>query len=251
MSSPALTQLEIQIPMSTGVTDAVLVTPSASTPLPGIIHLTDIGGIRPAHIQMASELASHGYTVLLPNVFHRTSRPPVLTVDRADQEAVTRRIRELLEPLTPPAVEDDAYRYIDFLLAQKSVASSKPIGVVGYCGTGSHPMRYAAARPDQVAAGASFHGTYLYADDPKSPHLLLPRIKARLYFGHASNDPYMPAASILALEASLRQWGGEYESETYSGASHSWMVPDSPLYNPSQAARGFEKLTALFAETLT
>jgi len=111
-------------------------------------------------------------------------------------------------------------------------------------------MRTAAAEPDKVAAVASFHGGGLYTDAPTSPHLVLPRIKARLYFGHATNDRSMPQEAIEKFDRALDAWGGKYQSEVYEGAFHGWTVPDAPIYNQAQAERAFEKLTELFANTL-
>jgi carboxymethylenebutenolidase len=111
-------------------------------------------------------------------------------------------------------------------------------------------MRTAAARPDEVAAAASFHGGGLASDQPDSPHLLLPQIKARLYFGHAVEDRSMPAAAIAKLDDALKAWGGRYENEVYDGAHHGWAVPGSPVYNEKQAERHFEKLVELFDATL-
>jgi len=39
-----------------------------------------------------------------------------------------------------------------------------------------------------VGAGVSFHGAFFIADRPDSPHLLAPKIKARLYFAVSSDD---------------------------------------------------------------
>jgi carboxymethylenebutenolidase len=111
-------------------------------------------------------------------------------------------------------------------------------------------MRTAAVMADKVAAVASFHGGGLYSDEPTSPHLVLPRIKARLYFGHASNDRSMPTEAIEKFDRALAAWGGKYESEVYEGAMHGWTVPDAPVYNQAQAERAFGKLTGLFAATL-
>jgi carboxymethylenebutenolidase len=124
------------------------------------------------------------------------------------------------------------------------------MGVVGFCFAGGVALRIAAARPDRIAAAASFHGGGLATDAPTSPHLLLPRIQARLYFGHATQDRGMPAAAIEKLDRALDAWGGRYESKVYEGAFHGWTVPDSPVYNQPQAERAFQKLTELFAETL-
>ncbi len=125
-----------------------------------------------------------------------------------------------------------------------------PLGVVGLCFSGAVALRMAAARPDKIAACASFHGGRLYTDAPSSPHLLLPRIKARLYFGHAANDKSMPQAAIDNFNHALDGWGGKYESEVYDSAYHGWTVVDSPVYNPAQAERAFQAWKRLFAETL-
>ena len=44
-------------------------------------------------------------------------------------------------------------------------------------------VKTAAAIPERIGAGASFHGGGLVTDKPDSPHLLAPKIKARMYFG--------------------------------------------------------------------
>jgi len=85
---------------------------------------------------------------------------------------------------------------------------------------------------------------------PTSPHLLLPQIKARLYFAHAVNDKSMQQTAIDNFNRALQAWDGKYESEIYDGAQHGWTVRDSPAYNPPQAERAFTALTRLFAETL-
>jgi carboxymethylenebutenolidase len=165
------------------------------------------------------------------------------------EERTMKRFAELAAPMTPERVERDAAAYVDFLASHDSVRAGK-LGVVGYCFTGAFAMRTAAVRPDQIAAAASFHGGGLYTDASASPHHVLPRIKARLYFGHAINDQSMPAEAIEKLNRALAAWGGKYESETYDGAYHGWTTPGVPAYNEKQAARAFDKLIELFAQTL-
>src|SRR5438132_8958623 len=101
-------------------------------------------------------------------------------------------------------------------------------------------MRMAAARTEKMAAAASFHGGGLYTDAPTSPHLVLPRIKAHLYFGHAIEDHSMPEAAIKKFEQALQSWGGKYESETYEGAYHGWTTSGTPAFNAQQAGRAFD-----------
>jgi carboxymethylenebutenolidase len=241
---------EIEIQTPDGTVDGVLYRSESGRPEPGVIHLTDIFGIRKSHREMAQRLAVEGYTVLMPNIFYRTGKPPLVEHGADFQDEKTKqRLAELRGPLTPEAVERDANAYVDFLTAQESVRPGG-IGVVGHCFSGAVALRLAAARPEEVAAAASFHGGGLYTDAPTSPHLLLPRIKARLYFGHATNDRSMPQEAIEKLDQALTTWGGVFESEVYEGAAHGWTVPDSRVYNESQAERAFRKLTGLLAETL-
>jgi carboxymethylenebutenolidase len=215
-----------------------------------MLHLTDIGGIRASQRKMARRLAEAGYTVLMPNLFYRFGKPPVVDFAAGfDDELTKQRVAELRAPLTPEAVTRDAGAWVDFLAAHGSVTPGG-IGAVGYCFAGSVAMRAAAARPDRVAAAASFHGGGLATDAPTSPHLLLPRITARLYFGHAVEDRGMPPEAIERLDQALAAWGGRFESEVYAGARHGWTVPDSAVYNEPQAERAFGKLTELLAETL-
>lgn len=243
-------QQQIEIRTAAGTADAAVFRPEGDGSWPGVIHLTDIGGIRPAHEDIARRLAAEGYVVLMPNVFYRVARPPVYGFKPgAPNEAAMKRIAELTAPLNPETLESDAIAYVHCLETLDDVRRGK-FGVVGYCFTGGVAMRVAAASPDKIAAAASFHGGRLYTDQPDSPHLLLPRIKARLYFAHAVNDRTMPDEAIEKFGQVLAAWGGKYESEVYEGAYHSWTASDSPVYNPEQAERAFTKLKELFAATL-
>jgi len=242
---------QIEIPMPAGTADAFVCRPEGERRWPGVIYLTDIGGIRPVFHDMARRLAAEGYVVLMPNVFYRTARPPVFEhKPGASEEQFRKRFAELTAPLSPEAIESDALAWLSVLDRHASVTAGAKIGVAGYCYTGGVAMRTAAALPERVAAAASFHGGGLATDAPSSPHLLLPRIQAQLYFGHAVRDRSMPEEAIRKLDSALGEWGGVYQSEIYDGAYHSWTVPDSPVYNQLQAERAFSKLTELFARAL-
>jgi carboxymethylenebutenolidase len=249
-----MTSAPLSISTPDGITEAIFIHPEGSGPWPGVLYLTDIGGIRPEYQQMVERLAAKGYAVLMPNVFYRTSKLPLFDFKPAmGEERSMKRFQELGAPLTPEAMERDASAYVDWLaggdpLARKFVMPG-PIGVVGHCFTGAMALRAAAARPDKIAAAASFHGGGLWTDKPTSPSLVLPRVKARLYFGHATNDRSMNAEAIDKLNAALAEWGGRYESEVYD-AAHGWTTLGSPVYNQPQAEKAFAKLTELFAASL-
>jgi carboxymethylenebutenolidase len=244
-----MTEQAIEIVTPDGTSDGYLyATPGVAKP--GVICLPDIVGIRESIRGIAQRIADAGYTVLLPNLFYRTSRTPLFSFKvEFGEERTMKRLGELAGPLTPEAIARDGSAYVDFMTSQETVEPG-PLGVVGHCFTGSVALRYAAARPDMIAAVASFHGGRLYTDAPTSPHLVLPSVKARLYFGHADKDNSMPAAAIQKLDDALQAWGGRFESELYPGALHGWTHPDAPIYNKDAAERAFGKLSELFASEL-
>ncbi len=239
----------LEIRAGNGVTDALLLRPDSDEPLPAVINLTDGLGFRPAFAEQSKQIAERGYVVLTPNIFYRTSKPPVFPFEPDfGDERTKERAAELRAPLTPDAMARDGSAYVDFL-ASKPFVSRGPMGVIGFCFAGKFALSVAAVRPDRIGAASSFHGSWLFTDTVDSPHLVLPRVKARLYFGHATRDLSMPTEAIEKFEWALRSWSGNYESEVYE-AKHGWMIPGREVYDPSNAKRGFGKLTALLDETL-
>jgi carboxymethylenebutenolidase len=231
----------LEIPTADGVVDALLVRPDSNEPLPAVINLTDGIGFRPEFAEQSKQIAQRGYVVLTPNIFYRTSKPPVFSFEPDFGDDRTKeRSAELRAPLTPVAMARDASAYVDFLASQPFVRNGA-MGVIGFCFAGKFALAAAAARPDRIAAAASFHGSWLFTDTVDSPHLVLPRVKARLYFGHATHDLNMPSEAIEKFEWALRSWGRSYESEVYD-AKHGWMIPGGRVYDPGNAERGFGKL---------
>jgi carboxymethylenebutenolidase len=247
MAEHEVTQERIEITTADGAADSTYFR-AAGGRRPGVLFLPDGIGVRDSQRAMARRVAELGYDVLLPNIYYRTAREPFFDgpPDFRD-ERTAKRFGELTGALTPDAMIRDGAAYVEFLASREEVV--EPIAVVGFCFTGAFAIRIAASQPDRVAVAASFHGGRLVQDDPNSPHRLLPRVKARLYFGHARDDRGMPAEAIRTLEEALQEWGGKYESETYD-ALHGWTVPDSAAYDEPEAERAFAKLRAVLGEGL-
>jgi carboxymethylenebutenolidase len=241
--------IETKFEIPTIATETLLLRPDGIAGFPGVVFLTDIWGIRPGNIGMARRLAEKGFAVLMPNALHRYSRIKPDGFEPEEEAEMQKVLHTLFGCLTAEQMESDGRAYIDFLLAQKGVKAGQ-VGVVGYCFTGQMALRMAAAAPDTVAAAASFHGGFLVTDKPNSPHKQIPRVKARLYFGHAVEDASATPEQIAILEEALRDWHGAFQSEVYEGALHGWTVPGRPIYNELQAERAFEKLVELFDATL-
>jgi carboxymethylenebutenolidase len=245
--------MDVQVTTPAGVCDAALIHPPKGS-WPGVILFTDVFGLRPTMRDMAKRLAADGFTVLVPNPFYRTSKPPGLAIDIDFNNPADRaKIDVLRAPLTSDAVMQDATAYVKFLDSQASVNRKAPMGVFGYCMGGPMTMQAAAANPDRIGAGASFHGGGLVTDKPDSPHLLVPKIKAQYYFGIAMNDDQRQPDAKTKLDEAFKAAHLQAKIEVYDGCLHGWCVKDMPktpgkpaIYNEAQAERAWGELVSLY-----
>ncbi len=241
---------DVDIKTADGVMDAKLFQPEGSGPWPAVIMIPDAFGIRPVFEDMARRLSRSGYVVLMPNVFYRDGSTSKLELQGSfADEAFRKRLYGLMGSLTPERLKLDAGAELDFLARQPSVRGPKA-GVAGYCFSGGIAVRMAADFPERIGAAASSHGGRLATDAPDSPHRLVNKVKAELYFGHADNDSSMPADAIRALEAALKDAGVKYRSELYPGAQHGYTVPGTGAYNAEAAETHWTRLVDLFDRTL-
>jgi carboxymethylenebutenolidase len=134
---------------------------------------------------------------------------------------------------------------LDFL-AQQPEVRSKEIGTTGYCMGGGLSLSAAGNFPDRVVAAASYHGGNLATESPNSPHRLADRIRARVYVAGAVEDASFPDAQKQRLIAALAQASVDHRVETYEGAHHGWVPPDSAVHDPAAAERHWTTLIALF-----
>jgi carboxymethylenebutenolidase len=245
---------EVTVKTPDGTCDAAFIHP-ASGAYPGVIIWPDAGGLRPAFRDIGKRIAGEGYSVLVPNPFYRVSKAPqfvsAANLDFKDQDLLA-RLRVLMTSVQSTGnAEKDAIAYVAFLDAQRQVDKAKKIGTQGYCMGGGLVVRTAATVPERIGAGASFHGGGLVTDKPDSPHLLAPKIKARMYFGIAANDDQRQPEAKDTLKESFAKAGVPAEIEVYP-AKHGWCVPDmpvedgAPLYDQAQAERAWGKLVALY-----
>lgn len=245
---------EVTIKTPDGTCDATFIHPATGTH-PGVLIWPDAFGLRPAMRDIGKRLAAEGYSVLVPNPFYRVAKAPVFdTAANADFKDPTlwARLKPLMGSVTAvDAAERDATAFVEFLDAQAAVDKTKKIGTQGYCMGGGLVVRTAATLPGRIGAGASFHGGGLVTDKPDSPHLLAPKIKARMYFGVASNDDQRQPEAKGVLKQSFAAAQVPAAVEVYA-ALHGWCVPDmpieggAPIYNAAEAERAWRALVALY-----
>lgn len=246
-----MSQTEVSIQTPDGNARAFTFKPNEGQgPWPGVIFYMDAPAIRPAMFEMAERLANYGYFVLLPDMFWRVG--PYAPIDMKSIRDDAHR-REIFGPMMastdPVKAMSDTGAFLDYLASQQEVSSNK-VGVTGYCMGGGMALRAAGNFPDQVAAAAAFHGGNLATDAENSPHLLAPKMKAKVLVAGADEDRGFDDAQCERLDKALKDAGVDAEVTIYRGAKHGYAPPDMPVYDKDASERHWREMTALFKETL-
>jgi carboxymethylenebutenolidase len=251
------TNVDIKTP--DGTCDAAFIHPKGGSHA-GVLLWPDAFGLRPWTREMGKRLAAEGYSVLVPNPFYRVSKAPFTDASTFNfqNQADMAKLRPLMASVNAPgAAEKDAIAYVAFLDAQKEVNKSKKIGTQGYCMGGPLIMKTAATVPNRIGAAASFHGGGLVTANPDSPHLLAPKIKARMYVGIATSDDMTQPDAKDKLKEAFAAAKVNAIVEVYPGTQHGWCMKDMPnqangmpIYNQADAEKAWGKLLALYKAAL-
>jgi carboxymethylenebutenolidase len=250
-----VTEKNVEIKMPDGVCDAAFIHPTSGSH-PAVIIWPDAFGLRPSMRDIGKRIAAEGYAVLVPNPFYRVKKAPAIDDPSSfsfQNPADMAKLQPLMASINAPgAAEKDAPAFVAWLDTQPQVNKAKKIGTQGYCMGGALVVRTAATLPDRIGAGASFHGGGLVTNTPNSPHLLAPKIKARMYFGVAKNDDERQPDAKDKLREAFAAAKVPTEVEVYP-AQHGWCVPDmpkqpngEPIYSKPDAEKAWGKLVALY-----
>jgi carboxymethylenebutenolidase len=241
---------DVEIKTADGVADCYFVHPSSGKH-PAVLVCPDIFGLRPAFKEMARRLAGSGYAVLVFNPFYRTQKAPTAPEHPNFGDPATRdKLMGMAGKTSADTMASDAKAFVPWLDSQSAVDKKKKMGVTGYCYGGPFTVRTAAAFPDRIGAGGSFHGGGLVTDKPDSPHLLIPKIKAQYLFAIAENDDQKQPEAKTVLKEAFEKAHLPAEIEVYTGTQHGWCPPDAAVYNHDQAEKAWSRQLALFKKAL-
>ena len=219
LAQSQVVETNVDIKTPDGTCDAAFLHPPTGSH-PGVIIWPDAFGLRPSLREIGRRLAGSGYSVLVVNPFYRVAKAPIFE-DASNFNFGDPPQRAKLTPLmgsigAAGAVERDAPAFVAWLDTQRQVDRARKIGTQGYCMGGPLVMRTAAAVPNRIGAGGSFHGGGLVTANPNSPHLLAPKIKAHMYFGVAANDDAQQPDAKTKLKEAFEAVKVPAEIEVYS-----------------------------------
>ena len=260
---PGLEVVETNVDIKTpdGTCDAAFFHPPTGSH-PGVIIWPDAFGLRPVTSRDGQAPGRQAIRYSSESVLSSRESAGRRRMPRTSTSAI-RPARQAhaadgIESARTAAVERDAPAFVAWLDSQRQVDRSKKIGTQGYCMGGPLVMRTAAAVPNRIGAGGSFHGGGLVTANPNSPHLLAPKIKAHMYFGVAANDDAQQPDAKTKLKEAFEAVKVPAEIEVYSQSQHGWCISDmpkqasgQPIYNKADADRAWAKLLALYKAGLS
>jgi carboxymethylenebutenolidase len=233
-------------------------TPASGGPWPSVILCYDAAGQRPAMTKIAERVASWGYVVAIPDLFHREGSilamvpkekhdNPIAAIfaDAALRDAWTKRF--MPSATSYAHLETDIGAVLGALSARKDVRSG--VGTTGYCMGGNCSFRIATIFGDRIDATASFHPGGLVTAAPDSPHTRAAAIKSEVDIGGASDDPSFSEDAKATLERALGEAHVAHTMETYP-AKHGFAVTDHDAYDAPSAEKHYAAMQKLFAKKL-
>jgi carboxymethylenebutenolidase len=242
---------KVNIKTADGSCDCYICSAPGDVPAPPIILYMDGFGIRPGLREMAQRIASNGYCVLLPNMYYRAGeQPPINPATALTDPAQQKHLMELVRTVTNPGAVRDTTAFLDFLSHDARVKGTK-VGCVGYCMGGPLALTAAGTFPDRIAAAASIHGANVATDRPDSPHLLAGKMRGKVYVGVAEIDPWLQPGETDRLKAALETADTNYMLEIYPRVEHGFATSGNPRYDRDASERHWQRILALFHETLS
>ena len=228
-----ITELDpIDLPTPTGLMRTYLIRPQTEGRYPGLVLYSEIFQVTGPIRRMAAMLASHGFVVAVPEIFHELETAgTVLAYDeagaaRGNQHKVTKVLS---------SYDHDARVVLDYLVS--SPACTGKLGVIGIC-IGGH-LAFRAAMQRDVLAAACFYATDIHkqslgqglCDDSLAR---VSEIKGELLMIWGRQDPHIPREGRALIYQTLSDAAVWFQWHEFN-AAHAFMRDEGPRYDPAAA----------------
>ncbi len=218
---------------------------------PAVVLFQDAPGIRLSTHEFATRLASYGFDVAVPDLFHREGRLIGYMPDEVAADPTVRpRILRLMRSLTDDGIQNDLDATLEVLVSERPSGSLAKVGCAGFCLGARVVFRTMMRLPEQFCAGAMWHPSFLVDDEPDSPHLTAGDISGHLYAGFGEADEHMTVASMQPFIKAVEPLA-HVTVDILPGAEHGYTWPNTPSYNEAAAERAWSQMLTIFEEALT
>jgi len=237
----------IDLPTADGPMRTFVARPKAEGSFPGLLVFSDIFQLSGPTVRAVVRLASYGFIVCSPEIYHRIEPPGrVLDFDTDRELALSDAQKTLVHHF-----DADTRTVLDYLHAHPKVLKGL-IGVSGFC-IGGHLTVRAALQPD-VRAGVAFYPTGLHEDSLGGSRGVdslarVGEIRGALLVVYGTEDPHIPVEGRARVVAALRAANVRARISEYDG-EHAFMRDEGPRWNASETDRAYAEAVGFFREHL-
>jgi carboxymethylenebutenolidase len=216
---------------------------------PGVVMYSDIFQITPTQVRASTRLASYGFVVATPEIYHRVEAPGAAFPfndegrDRGQRDAAATSVAEF---------DADFRAALAYLESHPRVRADR-LGVAGFC-TGGH-LAFRGALDRRVRATVCFYPTGLHdgklgKDADAGTLARVPEIAGELLLVFGTRDPHVPEAGRAKIRSALEAAKTRHAITHYE-AEHAFMRDEGPRYDPEAADDAWREAIALFRRALS
>jgi carboxymethylenebutenolidase len=199
---------------------------------PGLLVLPEMFNVNSTIRLVAEDYATKGFVALAPDMYWRTRPGLYLEYGRENSP----RGRELYDGLDRQHAVSDIDRCVSFL--RNDPRTNGKVAIVGFCMGGEVALLFGCRH--QVDAIAIYYGTRMETHLAEIPRLAAPTI---MHF--AELDPYVPAATVTAVQAATRPLD-HVATYVYGGVDHTFARPNQPQFEEAATRLADQRTMALF-----
>ncbi len=237
----------VEVATPTGPMRSYVSKPGAAGQYAGVLLYSEIFQVTGPIRRAAAQVASAGYTVLVPEIYHELEPAgTVLAYDQAgaDKGNAHKTAKEI------SAYDSDSRAALDYLKSRPD--SNGNLGVLGIC-IGGHLAFRAAMNPD-VAATVCFYATDIHKGSlGKGMHddslARAKDIKGELLHIWGRQDPHVPLDGRVKIHARLEEAGVDFQWIEVN-AQHAFLRDEGPRYDPALSRLCFSFAFELFGRRL-
>ena len=240
-------QHNADLPTPTGLMRTTIYRPQAQGLFPALIFYSEIFQQTAPIARSAAILASHGFVVLVPEVFHELN--PIGTVLAYDDAGKDKgNADKWAKPLEHH--DSDTQAMIDFVKQQNYCTGT--LGVMGVC-IGGHLAYRAALNPEIKAAfclyATDIHSNTLPAKPGNNSFERMADIQGEIHFIWGKQDPHVPQEGRTKIYQQCVNTGINYQWQEVN-AQHAFMRDEGERYDAALAISMYQQAVALFNRTL-
>lgn len=231
----------------TGLMRTTVYRPQAQGQYPAIIFYSEIFQQTAPIARSAAILASHGFVVLVPEVFHELN--PIGTVLAYDDAGKDKGNADKWEkPLEHH--DSDTQALIDFVKQQDYCTGT--LGAMGVC-IGGHLAYRAALNPHIKAAfclyATDIHSDTLPAQAGNNSFERMADIQGEIHFIWGKQDPHVPKEDRSKIYQQCVATDINYQWQEVN-AQHAFMRDEGERYDAALAITMYQQAVALFSRML-